>query len=153
MNFLWKVPSEVNDRDDTKEMQLILNLTKSLPDFHSRQMEKDFINRYRKQRHLYRYYDYVSRNSLNVGSEKESALRIGAFISGCDSSEILIDLRRLNGRPKSPKYDDFWEEIQTLFNEYQTAVHERRHGNESYLPFAISIRELVDQLIRMLILQ
>ena len=45
MNFLWKVPSEVKDRNDTKEMQLILNLTKSLPDFHSRQMEKDFINR------------------------------------------------------------------------------------------------------------
>ena len=87
-------------------------------------------------------------SELNVESEKESALRIGAFISGCDSSETLIDLRKLNGRPKSSKYDDFWEEIQTLFNEYQTAVHERRHGNESYLPFAISIRELVDRVKR-----
>ena len=39
-------------------------------------------------------------------------------------------------------------EVAYLFEEYQTAVHERRHGDTSYLPFAISIRELIERVKR-----
>ena len=60
--------------------------------------------------------------------------------------ELLLDLRALNGDPKSAKFDEFWNEIEILFNEYQTAVQERRHGSTAYLPFAISIRELVERI-------
>ena len=45
---------------------------------------------------------------------------------------------------KSTKFSEFWEEI-ILFNEYQTAVQERRHCNVTYLPFRISIWELIEQ--------
>ena len=60
-----------------------------------------------------------------------------------DEPDILLDLRVLNGKLSSTKYDQFWDEIQELFSEYETAVHERHHGNQSYLPFTISVRELV----------
>ena len=32
-----------------------------------------------------------------------------------------------------------------MFNEYQTAMQERSHGDIAYLPFAISIKELTQQ--------
>ena len=44
---------------------------------------------------------------------------------------------------KSTKFNEFWEEV-ILFNEYQTAVQERKHSGVKYLPFVISIRELIE---------
>ena len=35
--------------------------------------------------------------------------------------------------------------INCLFEEYQTAVHERRRGTYHYLTFAIIIKELIEQ--------
>ena len=58
---------------------------------------------------------------------------------------VCADLRCMNGDPGSTVYNDFWKELDSLFTEYQAAVHERRHGNVLYLPFAISIRELIDR--------
>ena len=49
----------------------------------------------------------------------------------------------MNGDPGSFVFEDFWKEINSLFTEYQAAVHERRHSNVLYLPFAISVRELI----------
>ena len=35
-----------------------------------------------------------------------------------------------------------------MFNEYQAAVQERRHSGVLYLPFTISIRELVERVVK-----
>ena len=51
----------------------------------------------------------------------------------------------MNGKPDSTQFDDFWNEVHALFEEYQAAVHERRHESVLYLPFAISIRELIER--------
>ena len=61
-------------------------------------------------------------------------------ISQTEEPQVLLDLRKLNENPKSTKFDEFWEEFSILFNEYQTAVQERRHGDIAYLLFVISIR-------------
>ena len=65
--------------------------------------------------------------------------RVAEFISQTEEPQVLLDLRKLNGNPKSIKFDEFWEEINILFNEYQASVQERRHSDIVYLPFAISI--------------
>ena len=78
-------------------------------------------------------------------TQAEKQKEIALFVSEQDEPDILLDLRVLNGKPNSTKYDEFWDEIQALFNEYETAVHERRHGNILYLLFAISVCELVDR--------
>ena len=67
------------------------------------------------------------------------------FISNQVDGEILSDLRKLNGKPDSTQFDEFWNEVHALFEEYQAAVQERRHDSVLYLPFAISIRELIDR--------
>ena len=73
---------------------------------------------------------------------------VAEFISHTDEPTLLLDLRALNGNPQSIKFDEFWDEIHKLFNEYQTADQERRHGDIAYLPFAISTRELIDRVQR-----
>lgn len=71
--------------------------------------------------------------------------RVADFILNQDDPDIIVDLRSLNGKPNSTKFDDFWNEVHVLFEEYQAAVHERRHDSVLYLPFAISTRELIDR--------
>ena len=48
---------------------------------------------------------------------------------------------------KSTNFNEFWDEI-ILFNEYQTATQERKHSHVKYLPFVISIRELIEQVLK-----
>ena len=54
-------------------------------------------------------------------------------------------MRKTNGHKEHSNFNEFWDEINKLFEECHTAVHERRHGTYHYLPFAISIRELIEQ--------
>ena len=155
MNFLWKIPLDKNRRDDSIEMRLVLELNKNIPNFHSRQMEKDFIQRYARIAKtpisvLRNIYKEISGDcsEYNTQDEKDTSLRIATFISQCDNTDILIDLRKLYGKQNNSLYDEFWEEIHILFNEYQAAVQERRHSDVLYLPFAISIRELVERVVK-----
>ena len=43
----------------------------------------------------------------------------------------------------SAKFDEFWAEVDKLFDEYTASVHERRSNTGLYLPFAISIGDLI----------
>ena len=52
------------------------------------------------------------------------------------------------GKKNIPSLMDFGMKFTKLFEEYQTTVHERRHGTYHYLPFAVSIRELIEQVKR-----
>ena len=54
-------------------------------------------------------------------------------------------MRLFNGKPGSTIYQEFWDEVQSLFDEYTASVQERRHGTVLYLPFAISVRELIER--------
>ena len=42
------------------------------------------------------------------------------------------------------RFDAFWAEMAKYFNEITCAAQERRHGTELYLPFAISVEDLVE---------
>ena len=58
---------------------------------------------------------------------------------------MLLDLQQLNDNPEPSRFDEFWQEIDVLFNEHQVAVHEQKHSTASYLPFAINIKELIER--------
>ena len=90
------------------------------------------------------YQDLMGDGSIAASkTQTEKQKQITMFVFEQDEPDILLDLRVLNGKLSSTKYDQFWDEIQELFSEYETAVHEHHHGNQSYLPFTISVRELV----------
>ena len=61
----------------------------------------------------------------------------------CDDVDIVYDMRCQNGNPGCTRSDVFWSEMERYFNEITCAAQDRRHGNELYLPFAISVEDLV----------
>lgn len=61
----------------------------------------------------------------------------------------IIDLRKQNGKVQS-SFDDFWNELHRYLDELTTPVNERHHGDTTYLPIAISVRDLRDIVIERL---
>ena len=61
-----------------------------------------------------------------------------------DDPDIVIDLRRLNGRVTNDKFNPFWDELQVYLDELGLAVDERRHSGVLHMPIAVSIRHLRD---------
>ena len=110
-------------------------------------MWKDFIQTYRKlvkssKSAFHDIYQELSGDNSAPSNENKRLMqeRIAKFISTSDDPDILIDLRKTSGHKEHSNFDEFWDKINELFEEYQTAIYERRH-----LPFAISIRELIEQ--------
>ena len=44
-----------------------------------------------------------------------------------DDLEIILELRRMNAKPSSTIFDQFWDELRSCFHETTLAVDERRH--------------------------
>ena len=70
--------------------------------------------------------------------------RVAEVIAEVQDPEIILDLRKNNGKVQS-SFDDFWAELQKLLDEIVTP-NEQRHGNTMYLTLAISIRDLREQI-------
>jgi hypothetical protein len=60
-----------------------------------------------------------------------------------EDPDILVDLRHLNTNG-TDRFAVFWKKCETFLQEC-TAVHERRHGNATYLARALSVRDLVEE--------
>ena len=75
-------------------------------------------------------------------SEAEVVARVHEALE-TEDLDILIDLRHQNTN-QSDKYEVFWTCALTFLNE-NTAVHERRHDQATYMAKAISVRDLVEQ--------
>ena len=72
--------------------------------------------------------------------------RITNFVMSSDDDGLLLAFRTANENPESSVFDAFWDEVQQLFNVYTFSVQERRHETHLYLPFVVSIRELIDRI-------
>ncbi len=71
---------------------------------------------------------------------------VARFLLSSDDTDLVLDLRSLNGQPGNTKFVAFWGECQKFFDEHVAAVSERRHGGDFlYLPFAISVEDLRQQ--------
>lgn len=85
----------------------------------------------------------VGDNSASVNThEEEIDQRLKDALS-MEDPDILVDLRHLNTNG-SDRFDVFWKKCEAFLQEC-TAVHERRHGNTSYLARALSVRDLVEE--------
>ena len=54
-------------------------------------------------------------------------------------------MRNLNGRPNDDSLNPFWDEFGKFLDE-SSIVDDRRHGEVTYLPLAISISDLIRQI-------
>ena len=99
--------------------------------------------------HLNEIYRELTGDHTAASSEQERRHReqIAHFLASNDEDNIRTDLRKLNGKT-GPSFTEFWDEVKKLFTEYEGSVQERRHGSFLYLPFVISIRELIDSVMK-----
>ena len=116
-------------------------------------MKKTFIERYTDVANcrtmvLRNILCELTQDCSAAASSKEAEIddRVAQFLLSSDDTDLVLDLRALNGQPGNTKFDAFWAECQKFFDEHVAAVSERRHGADFlYLPFAISVEDLWQQ--------
>ena len=79
-----------------------------------------------------------------LGTEQAVNERVANTLVHLDDPDMLLDLRKLNGKVKSSAFDPFWDELQVHLDEIIPAVDERRHSATLHMPIAISVRHLRD---------
>lgn len=149
MVFAWRVPEE--DRSDDSKIQAVQAIQPLLPVYSTREMRRDFMMRYAKctkmkpavMRNMYQYLTN-DESSGDTAGEDAVQQRLFTFLLESDDVELVHDLRKNNGRHKDPKLDPFWEELGRFLQE-KGAVQERRHNEYLYMPCAISVSDLLEQ--------
>ena len=168
-HFLWRVSSDAEVAKCFEESQPVVEQVKQkLPIYHSRAMRSVMYNKFGRitpgikptaLRYFYKdltgksvcslillfYFLCLGDQSASTNlAQSEIDKRIIQLID-MEDSDIVYDLRALNGRERS-QYDRFWDECQKFLNEdISDAVDDRRHGTITHLSRAISIRDFVNQ--------
>lgn len=138
--FVWKVPEQI---DETQNAQVTLQLSREVHKFSTQEMRRDFTVKYHRVanvtksilRSLYRDLtdDYAAASS---SFQQEVDERVAKAVLAVESPDILFDLRKLNGKPKSTHFDEFWAELSAFLEEINPAVDDRRHGETLHMPIA-----------------
>jgi len=150
-HFLWKVPECFNIQAAVSENnRVIQSIQDQLPQYHTRIMRQNFINMY--GRLMPKTPPYILRDiykeltgdqsGSRTSNEKEIDQRIREAVE-LEDPDIIVDLRH-NNAGQTEKYTEFWKVCESYLNEC-TAVHDRRHGSETFMAKAISIRDLIAQ--------
>ena len=80
-------------------------------------------------------------------AEKEVDERVSAIAEEMfelDEPEILLGMRRLNGKLNSTVFERFWDELSFYLEEITPACDDRRHSSTLHMPIAISVSNLRD---------
>ena len=148
LTYAWRI-SEDQPVDDTTVSRIFTQLNGQHPYCCTRAMRLNFLEKYRRVPKL---PTMVLRNihrtllgdcsSAGYSSQVEVDERVTRAFLDVNDPDIVLDLRRLNGKPNSTTFDAFWSELQFYLDEINLAVDERRHGDTLHMPFAISLRHL-----------
>ncbi|KAK6177156.1 hypothetical protein SNE40_015315 [Patella caerulea] len=148
INFIWKLPPE-DERSDDKTVKTVQQISEYIPTFSTQYIRQQFLNKYVQATNspkavLRNLYRFLTNDCSSAETEDQEVIdkRVEEVISLQDP-ELTWDLRKMNGNARNSKFDIFWTELDNYFNEINLAVHERRHGQHMYLPYAISIEDLV----------
>ena len=156
--FAWRFPNADvhDDTHHTRVSHIIAKLTAEQKVYATRAMRSDFLNKFNR---ICKTSKAVLRNmfktmvednsSSNCAAEKKVDDNVAESLFDLDDPQIVLDLRALNGNPKSTKFDIFWQELSTFLEE-DAAVDERRHSDILHMPAAISIRHLREVIVQRL---
>ena len=136
LNFLWKTP--MHGGDATANARLVTELNSHQKVYSTREMRRDFIQRYARLsnvvgktskavlRNMYKFLtDDCSSSRTATEKEVDSRIyEIAEEVFELDEPEILIDMRRMNGKPNSSMFNEFWDELALLVEEVNPAVDE-----------------------------
>ena len=112
-------------------------------------MRREFLDKYN---HLAKISKMVLRNiyrtllqdgfAAQYSSEAAVDERVAKAVLQLDDPQIVMDLRRMNGKPNSTIFNTVLQELQLYLDETNLAVDERRHRDVLHMPLAILIRNL-----------
>jgi hypothetical protein len=145
-SFIWGVPEQI---DFEKNMQVISRITSKLPKYSKRAARKNFIEKYSKNINVPKsmlrnmFYELTGYEHSPESSQQAAVdERTAEFLFTSDDPDIILDYRSQNGKRNESKFNDFYEGVEAYFEKQLLAVQERRHGNELYLPLAVSMEDL-----------
>ena len=70
-------------------------------------------------------FEFITRDLMSTNFVNENASASGMYAIDCQDSDILIDMRKLNARPKSNVLDKFGAKMPEMV---EGRVNDRRHG-------------------------
>lgn len=146
--YLWKVPDHMETSDIIKNSLFIYERLKPcLPEFHKRQMRREFISRNFKisntcvPKHILRAVyaeltlDFTAMQNPAVDTRVQQAIL-------SEDPDLMIDLRHANpGRPNDT-FNEFFEKLNSKVRDFQT-VDDRRQGAICHFSKYISVPDLI----------
>ena len=152
--FMWHVPDSCLDQALSNSQEVIEDIKKDLPTYHTCAMRSEFIQKFGRitsavKPAVLRYF-YKDLTGDSSGSETLDQEQIDTRVLQAiqmEDPDIVLDLRKLNSGKKS-QYDAFWEECAKFLQEdVGTAVDDRRHSDITHIATAISVRDFRDQVV------
>ena len=145
LNFIWKVETT----DDDKVIKAVDSVRQLIPTFSTRAMRMELMQRYSRQIKpalLRNIYSFITQDSSAAETQQLQKVddNVAVFLAESDDPDLSYDLKKLNGRPNDQTLGPFWEEPRLFLDEH-SIVHDRRHGEITYIPLAISISDLIRQ--------
>lgn len=147
LNFVLRIPVKLEDL-----LKAIQQIYAVLPVYSTRVMRSTFYDKYQSVasikpvvlRDMFRYLTNDSSAAEYSAQAKidDRLLRILA------DAELLIDMSKKGGNTGNTKFETFWNEVEQYFSVVNPAVHERRHSEGLYLPFAISLGDLRSEVMK-----
>ena len=136
VRIIWRVPRDVKLLDENKAFQLQTECLQNVTIYQSRAAKTTFLasavtsSFIKTKAGVIAMYEHITGNRLPHDAGKSCvAVRMAQMALATQDFDIVQDLRSLNGRPKSPDFDLFWKEMNTLMIENADArVDDRRHG-------------------------
>ena len=146
--YAWKIPED-ECVDNTIIAQVFAQLCSKQSLHSTRAMRREFLDKYNHLAKISKMVPHnIYRTLLQDGSaaqySSEAAVdeRVAKAVLQLDDPQIVMDLRRMNGKPNSTIFNAFWQELQLYLDQTNLAVDERRHEDVLHMPLAISIRNL-----------
>ena len=94
-------------------------------------------------------YLFTLRNKSETGALFEEFTML-PFDENEEAEFFYIKRRQNQGRTEG-HFNEFYNELDSMLEEYGKAAHERRHSKTAYLPLAVSIPQLVAKVLQLLI--
>ena len=155
LHFIWRVPEGISPSDMlSRNMKTADSVKGEINVYHTRAMRREAMSSFGricgvKPAFLRELYKRLTGDTSASRTTDEAAVdtRIRLVLDSEDPS-IISDLRELNeGRPE--RYTEFWKECdQYLESVPELAVHERRHGQVTYLAAALSAQDLLTEVAK-----
>jgi hypothetical protein len=74
-------------------------------------------------------FEFITGDQLSIDLLSEDVTNAASFALNCQDSDIIVDMRKLNARPKHNTFDQFWAKMAEMI---EGRVSDRRHGEFSF---------------------